>query len=155
MLYSVGKIKVSGFGKSAESVLQSWAKHFTDQNINALKIAKNSKTYEIFMVIVWDWIRVMHTYFLWSKKAFFFKSRDICVIYRSFEFWLFLVCKLYFKSGKILKSWILFCFISFLMICKVLSQSGWWLNNYRHLSNVHTRISSALYIIKKLILALP
>ena len=52
MLYIVGKIKVSGFGKSAASVLQSWAKHFTDQNINALKIAKNSKTYEIFMVIV-------------------------------------------------------------------------------------------------------
>ena len=52
MLYTIGKIRVSGFRKSTGSVLESWAKHFTSQNINALKIAKNSKTYEIFMVIV-------------------------------------------------------------------------------------------------------
>ena len=51
MLYTMGKIRVSGFRKSIGSVTQSWAKHFTDQNINALKIVKNSKTNEIFMVI--------------------------------------------------------------------------------------------------------
>ena len=44
MLYAIGSIIVSGFRKSAGSILQSWAEHFTDQNINALKIAKNSKT---------------------------------------------------------------------------------------------------------------
>ena len=54
MLYTMGKIRVSGFRKSIGSVTQSWAKHFTDQNINALKIVKNSKTNEIFMVITWD-----------------------------------------------------------------------------------------------------
>ena len=47
----MGKIRVSGFRKSIGSVTQSWAKHFTDQNINALKIVKNSKTNDIFMVI--------------------------------------------------------------------------------------------------------
>ena len=146
MLYIVGKIIVSGFGKSAESILQSWAKHFTDQNINALKIAKNSKIYEIFMVIVWD-LDESNAYIFPMKKNNFFKSRDIYVIYRPFKFWLFLVCKLYFKTEKI-------CFISFLMICKVLGQSDWWLNNYRRSSNVQTRISSALYIIKKLIVTL-
>ena len=42
---------VSGFRKSTGSILQSWAKHFIDQNINALKIAKNSKNNEIFVVL--------------------------------------------------------------------------------------------------------
>ena len=51
MLYTIGKIRVSGFRNSTGSVLQSWAKHFTDQNINAQKFTKNSKTNEIFMII--------------------------------------------------------------------------------------------------------
>ena len=54
MLYTIGKIRVSGFRNSTGSVLQSWAKHFTDQNINAQKITKNSKTNEIFMIIILD-----------------------------------------------------------------------------------------------------
>ena len=52
MLYTIGKIRLSGFRKSKASILQTWAKHFTDQNRNALKIAKNSKTNEIFMVFI-------------------------------------------------------------------------------------------------------
>ena len=40
MLYTIGKIRVSGFRKSIGSILQSWAKYFTDQNRNTLKIAK-------------------------------------------------------------------------------------------------------------------
>ena len=52
MLYTTGKIRVSGFRKWTGSILQSWAKQFKDQNINALKIAKNSKTNEIFVVII-------------------------------------------------------------------------------------------------------
>ena len=52
MLYTIGKIRVSGFRKITGAILQSWAKDFTDQNINILKIAKNSKTNEIFVVII-------------------------------------------------------------------------------------------------------
>ena len=52
MAYAIEKIRISGFRKSTGSISRSWAKHFTGQNINALKIAKNSKTYETFMVIV-------------------------------------------------------------------------------------------------------
>ena len=52
MLYTNGKIKVLGFRKSTGSVLQNQAKHVTDKKANALKIAKNSKTNEIFMVII-------------------------------------------------------------------------------------------------------
>ena len=52
MFYIIGKISVSGFRTPTGSIQQIWIKHFTDQTINALKIAKNSKTYEIFMVIV-------------------------------------------------------------------------------------------------------
>ena len=40
MLYNTGKIRVSGFRKSTASILQSWAKYFTDHNRNTLKIAK-------------------------------------------------------------------------------------------------------------------
>ena len=52
MVYTIEKIRVSRFKKSTGSISRSWAKHFTGQNINALKIAKNSKKYETFMVIV-------------------------------------------------------------------------------------------------------
>ena len=51
MLYAIREIRISGFRKSTGSILQSWAKHFTDQNKNVLKIAKNSITYEIFKTI--------------------------------------------------------------------------------------------------------
>ena len=44
MFYIIGKISVSGFRKPTGSIQQIWIKHFTDQTINALKIAKNSKT---------------------------------------------------------------------------------------------------------------
>ena len=54
MVYTIEKIWVSGFRKSTGSISRSWAKHFTGQNVNALKISKNSKTYETFMVIVWE-----------------------------------------------------------------------------------------------------
>ena len=45
MFYIIGKISVSGFRTPTGSIQQIWIKHFTDQTINALKIAKNSKTY--------------------------------------------------------------------------------------------------------------
>ena len=51
MSYTNGKIRVSGFRKSTGKILKSQVKCFTDQNINALKIAKNSKTYEVFRII--------------------------------------------------------------------------------------------------------
>ena len=35
MLYTIGKMRVSGFRKSKGSILQNWAKHLTDQIINA------------------------------------------------------------------------------------------------------------------------
>ena len=52
MLYTFGKIRVSGFRKSTgckvgQNILKT--NHFA---FLALKIAKNSKTYKIFMVIV-------------------------------------------------------------------------------------------------------
>ena len=43
MLYTIAKIRVSGFRKSTGSILQRWAKHYTEQNLNTLKITKKAK----------------------------------------------------------------------------------------------------------------
>ena len=43
MLYNIAKIRVSGFRKSTGSILQSWAKHYTEQNLNTLKITKKAQ----------------------------------------------------------------------------------------------------------------
>ena len=56
MLYTIAKIRVSGFRKSTGSILQSWANHYTEQNLNTLKITKKAQKLMKYSsyVIVWD-----------------------------------------------------------------------------------------------------